>query len=169
MVHYYLLKGLSKNSWHVSWKFLMQFLAPNWSSDTALQVTCMVRWHMLFHVGLSSFRMPCHLFPPMLPVCFSFLTHSSLLVSHPLTRHKCVYGQVANLISDRCHHPIKLTLLCTSYESQVSHWRRGCGKCHSHLPIDKKKRAAALCFLESWAKLHMRLVHWQVLVPNDYP
>ena len=55
------------------------FFGSSWSSDTALQVTCIVRRHMLSKFILFGC---CHLFLPHSRLCFSFPT-LSFLVSHP--------------------------------------------------------------------------------------
>ncbi len=75
MINYYLLKGqgeflhVKQKQMPCLSKFYVCVLAHSRSSDTARQVTCMVRWHMPQVCILSNV---CHLFPPMLEVLFSF-------------------------------------------------------------------------------------------------
>ena len=82
MIDYYLLRAV------VSQK-LFHF-GSSWSSDTAFQVTCIVRRHMLSKFMLFGC---CHLFLPHSGLCFSFPT-LLFLVSRKETQVCFNHGQV---------------------------------------------------------------------------
>ena len=93
MIDYYLLRAVvssciqTKTAASFSEVISCAFFGSSWSSDTALQVTCIVTRQMLSKFILFGC---CYLFLPHSRVCFSFPT-LSFLVSHPWgKKHKCV-------------------------------------------------------------------------------
>ena len=141
-----------KNSGHVVSKFFMCISAPSWSSDTALPVTCMVRWRMLLiwmfipqdvlSLVPSYVGGLCFLFPP---IRFSssrpFFYDTSVFVDRCPHTRTGVFAKTQFYIG---------TFLFHAWISQTH-----MGEVSPPFPHCQKENACFVFLLEFWGELHL--------------
>ena len=156
----------SKNSCHVCQSLCVWVSAHSWSSDTAQQVTCMVKWHMpqiCIHfecLSLVSSYVGGSVF-------FSHPTRSLFFLVFPPLSFKTRVCQTQVCLLDKCpshqhlsvlHQNLLRALFYIQAYFQVSSlciakrtaWKRGCGKVKSPpIPHCQKESVAMLAFFES--------------------
>ena len=136
------------------------FFGSSWSIDTAKQVTCVVRWHMLYQLHfcldvVTSFSLLCLkvFFPPtqffqFVPVPFSNKCIHGFLFIHTDMCPSCTRQVSCQLSTIKKFWHVNLYV--SRYIARPTAWKRGCGKCHSHFPTFKKGVRLLLRFL-LWA------------------